>query len=206
VAEFSSFWRGLWLGFLIAAPVGPIGLLCIQRTLAGGMALGLVSGLGAASTDAIYGAVAAFGLVSVASFLTAASFWIRLLGSLFLLSLGLRIAFSRPAGQAVTTSRGNFWGAYGSTFLLTLSNPMTILSFVAVFAGLGLASTGSGYAGAGWTVVGVFCGSALWWLALCGGVSLLRRWVNASVLLWVNRVAGILLASFAIILLIGLWR
>lgn len=202
----SLFWRGLWLGFSIAAPVGPIGLLCIQRTLNGGRVQGFVSGLGAASADAIYGVVAALGLASLASFLTSVSFWVRLVGSLFLLFLGVRIFLSRPATTATKSSGSGLLASYGSTFLLTLANPMTILSFMAVFAGIGLASTSIGYIGASWTVVGVFLGSASWWLFLSAVTGLLRKRVTSIALLWVNRFAGLLLAGFAIYLLVSLWR
>ncbi|MCX5971635.1 MAG: LysE family transporter [Coprothermobacterota bacterium] len=203
---FSLFWRGLWLGFSIAAPVGPIGLLCIQRTLNGGMTQGFVSGLGAASADAVYGAVAALGLASLASFLTSVSFWVQLVGSLFLLTLGVRIFFLRPATIAIKSSGSGLLASYGSTFLLTLANPMTILSFLAVFAGIGLARTSTGYIGAGWTVAGVFLGSACWWLFLSAVTGLLRKRVTSIALFWLNRFAGCLLAGFAIYLLVSLWR
>ncbi len=201
---FSLFWRGLWLGFSIAAPVGPIGLLCIQRTLNGGMLLGFVSGLGAACADAIYGAVAALGLASLASFLTSFSFWIQLFGSLFLLFLGVRIFLLAPAIPMSRRSVSGLLASYGSAFLLTLANPMTILSFLAVFAGIGLASTGTGFSGAGWTVAGVFLGSVCWWLFLSAVTGMLRKWVTANALLWVNRLAGLLLVGFALFLLISL--
>ncbi|MEI6308198.1 MAG: LysE family transporter [bacterium] len=203
---FSLFWRGLWLGFSIAAPVGPIGLLCIQRTLNGGMIQGFVSGLGAASADVIYGTIAALGLASLASFLTSVSFWVQLVGSLFLLTLGVRIFLLSPAAPTTGGSGSGLLASYGSAFLLTLANPMTILSFLAVFAGIGLASASSGYSGAGWTVAGVFLGSTSWWLFLSAITGLLRKRVTAKALLWVNRFAGCLLVGFAICLLVSLWR
>ncbi len=202
--EFSLFWRGLWLGFSIAAPVGPIGLLCIQRTLNGGIMQGFVSGLGAASADAIYGAVAALGLASLASFLASVSFWIQLAGSLFLLYLGVRIFLLSPAAPKTGSSGSGLLASYGSAFLLTLANPMTILAFLAVFAGIGLASASSGYSGAGWTVAGVFLGSACWWLLLSTVTGLLRKRATTKALFWVNRFAGFLLVGFAVFLLLSL--
>ena len=195
----SSFLRGLIMGFSIAAPVGPIGVLCIHRTLAAGWAAGLVSGLGAATADALYGCIAGFGLAFVSSFLVSQQTWVRLVGGVFLCYLGLKTLLSRPAEQAASATGRGFLGAYASTFLLTLTNPMTILSFAAVFAGLGVASSGGDYVSAGVLVLGVFTGSALWWLLLSGGVGLFRTRFNARGLLWVNRLSGVVITGF------GLW-
>jgi threonine/homoserine/homoserine lactone efflux protein len=159
--------RGVLIGLSIAAPIGPIGVLCIRRTLAEGRTSGLVSGLGVACADALYGSVAALGL-SVADALLGQLLWIRLAGGLFLCYLGLRTLAARPPAEAtaaeVRAGRG-LLGAFGSTFLLTLANPMTILSFAAIFAGLG-PRTGASGAEALLLVLGVFAGSALWWLIL----------------------------------------
>ena len=166
--------RGLAIGFSIAAPVGPIGVLCIRRTLAEGRVSGLVSGLGAATADAIYGCIAGFGLTFIANILISQQVWLRLIGGLFLCYLGVKTLLAKPAHQATSAKGNGLVGAYASTFFLTLTNPMTILSFVAIFAGLGLASTGGNYASAGVLVFGVFIGSALWWLILergCWGIS-----------------------------------
>ena len=133
------FLKGLLIGFSIAAPVGPIGLLCIQRTIANGRTSGLVTGLGAATADGLYGVVAAFGLTAISSFPVGQQFWFRLVGGIFLLYLGTKAFLSKPAGKAATSSQGSLFSAYGSTVFLTITNPMTILSFAAVFAGLGLA-------------------------------------------------------------------
>jgi threonine/homoserine/homoserine lactone efflux protein len=202
VDGLALFWRGLVLGFSIAAPVGPIGLLCIQRTLNGGMMQGFLSGLGAATADAIYGAIAALGLTSLASFLTSVSFWVRLAGSLFLLFLGVRIFFLRPPSARARSPEASLLACYGSAFLLTLANPMTILSFLAVFAGIGLAGTGTGYAGAGWTVAGVFLGSACWWLFLSAVTGFFHKRVTSTALLWMNRLVSLLLVGFAVYLLV----
>jgi threonine/homoserine/homoserine lactone efflux protein len=199
--EPGFFLRGLLIGFSIAAPVGPIGVLCIRRTLADGRLAGLVSGLGAATADAFYGSMAGFGLTLVANFLISQQSWLRLGGGLFLLYLGVKTFVSAPAGEtgqvAKTASRG-LWGAYLSTLLLTLTNPLTILSFVAIFAGLGLAETGGDPLSAGILVLGVFSGSAAWWLLLSGGVSLLRGRVTPVVLRWVSRVAGLVIVGFGV--------
>jgi threonine/homoserine/homoserine lactone efflux protein len=196
--------RGILIGFSIAAPVGPIGVLCIRRTLAEGRATGFVSGLGAATADAIYGCIAGFGLTLVTRFLMDQQVWLRLFGGAFLCYLGVKTVLSRPAKQAASAKGSGLAGAYGSTFLLTLTNPMTILSFAAVFAGLGLASAEGSYASAGILVLGVFAGSALWWLMLSGGVSLLRSKFDARRLEWVNRISGVIITGFGVVALLSL--
>jgi threonine/homoserine/homoserine lactone efflux protein len=197
--DFSLIVRGFILGFAIAAPVGPIGLLCIQRTLNQGQLVGLASGLGAATADAFYGAVAAFGLTIVSAFLIEQQFWLALVGGLFLCYLGVRTFLAKPAERAANSEAKGIGGAYMSTFLLTITNPMTILAFVAIFAGAGLATAGGDALGAAWMVVGVFLGSATWWFLLSGGVSLLQSHINANVLLWVNRAAGAILVIFGVL-------
>ncbi|MFO7167953.1 MAG: LysE family transporter [Chloroflexota bacterium] len=197
--------RGLLIGFSIAAPVGPIGLLCIRRTLADGQAAGLVSGLGAATADALYGAVAGFGLTFISGALISQQGWLRLAGGLFLLYLGIRTFVARPAQQAAEVRGGtSLAGAYATTLALTLTNPATILSFVGIFAGLGLASDARGdYGSAALLVLGVFAGSALWWLLLSGGVSLLRSRVDTRAMAWINRASGTIIAAFGVLALVA---
>ena len=133
--DIAVFVRGLIIGFSIAAPVGPIGVLCIRRTLADGRAAGLISGLGAATADAFYGCVAGFGLSFVSTFLVAQQTWLRLIGGAFLIYLGIKTFLTQPASEAAAASGRGLAGAYVSTFALTLTNPVTILAFV--FGGLG---------------------------------------------------------------------
>jgi len=149
--------RGLILGVSIAAPVGPIGLLCIRRTLAYGRWAGLLSGLGAATADGCYGTVAAFGLTFISQFLENQSIWLRVIGGLFLCYLGVTTFLAKPPTETAPLSRTGLTGAYVSTLLLTLTNPATILSFVLIFAGL--APTGLGYGQASILVLGTFLGS-----------------------------------------------
>lgn len=214
-----SFWlRGFILGFAIAAPVGPIGLLVIQRTLNRGQLAGLLSGLGAATADAFYGAIAAFGLTLVTTFLVQQQLWLGLAGGLFLCYLGARTILAQPAAQAAQAEARSLLAAYTSTLALTLTNPLTILAFVAIFAGAGLAADAGATAGAtavmtagataGATaaavllVLGVFCGSAGWWLLLSTLVGLLRTRINGAVMLWVNRVAGAVIVGFGLLAII----
>lgn len=198
------FLKGLIIGFSIAAPVGPIGLLCIRRTLAVGRTAGLVSGLGAATADAIYGCIAGFGLTFVSTLLIRQQLWFSTVGGLFLCYLGLRTFLSRPAEQAVSAKGNGLLGAYVSTFFLTLTNPMTILAFAAIFAGLGVASAGENYLSASVLVLGVFFGSAIWWLLLSGGVAFFQKKTNLRELKWVNRIAGSILLLFGLYVLLSL--
>ncbi len=197
----SLFLRGLIFGFSIAAPVGPIGVLCIRRSLAEGWRIGVVTGLGAATADAIYGSIAAFGLTLVADFLVDQSVWLKLLGGLFLCYLGVKTWLAKPAMEASEVKSKGLAKAYASTVFLTLTNPPTILIFAAVFAGLGLATNGSDYLSAIALVVGVFCGSAFWWLTLSSSVILLRSHFNSQRLQWLNRISGLVLLVFGIIAL-----
>lgn len=218
--------QGLGLGLAIAAPVGAIGTLCINRTLTQGRWIGFVSGLGAATADGLYGCVAGFGLTAIAQPLLQQGLILRGVGGLFLLYLGIRTLLSpiqtipqsltkpiapSPQPQSIPGTNRRLptttipltpsLQAYGSTFLLTLMNPMTVLSFTGVFAGLGVGSAGhqarSG-AEALALVLGVFLGSALWWLLLSWGVGLLRHRLTAQHLRWINWASGAIVIGFAI--------
>lgn len=190
--------RGLILGFSIAAVLGPIGVLCVRRTLASGFAFGFLSGMGAATADAVYASLAAFGVTALTALLVEQRQWLRLVGGAFLLYLGVRTLRARPAlSPATAASASGLLGAYGSTLLLTLSNPMTIMSFVGIFAGLGLGVVGGLFSG-GILVFGVFVGSAAWWLLLAGVVSALRIRLTPSVFRAVNVVSGLVIAAFGV--------
>ena len=205
--DISFFIRGLLIGLSIAAAVGPISILCIQRTLERGRLYGLISGLGAATADAFYGSIAAFGLTVISAFLLGQHFWIRLLGGIFLLYLGGKTFMRRPAEKAAEARAHNFSGAYLSTLLLTLTNPTTILSFIAIFAGIGVGGASKNYLSAAIVVGGVFLGSSLWWVILSSGVNLLRKRFTPCWLLWINRCSGIGITLFGIIALLSLlWQ
>jgi threonine/homoserine/homoserine lactone efflux protein len=195
------FLRGLIIGFSIAAPVGPIGVLCIRRTLAEGRRAGFLSGMGAASADMFYGAVAAFGLTAVQELLIGQSHWLRIVGGIFLLYLGVKTFLSKPSEEAAVSRRGGLFGAFLTTFFLTISNPITILSFIAIFAGLRLGETDGNYLSAGVMALGVFLGSAAWWLTLSTGVSFLREKFTPTLLTWVNRLAGVIIFVFGLLAL-----
>ncbi len=200
----SPFVSGVGIGLAIAAPVGPIGVLCIRRALASGVRSAFATGLGAALADACYGAVAAFGLTAVSSLLLA---WQAVLaggGALVLLVLGVRTAIAEPASGPAPGGAGSLARQFGETFLLTLSNPATILSFLAVFASLGAVGSGAGEAAT--MVLGVFVGSALWWLTLSVVVARLRARVTRPVMRWINRIAGCTLVAFGLVAMVAALR
>jgi threonine/homoserine/homoserine lactone efflux protein len=191
------FMSSLLIGFSIAAVVGPIGVLCIHRTLHRGFFYGMVTGLGAATADAVYGSIAGFGLTVIAAFLVNQMGWIHIVGGLFLIYLGIKTLLSSPAKRAADTREAtSFFSAYISTFLLTLTNPSTIISFVAIFAGIGVGTGGGDPIAALLVVVGVFLGSAFWWLILAGGMSFLRTKFSPAWLPWVNRLSGCIILLF----------
>nr|WP_082927208.1 LysE family transporter [Paenibacillus oryzisoli] len=197
--------KGLLLGFSIAAPVGPIGILCMRRTLTLGRWHGFLSGLGAATADAIYGFIAGFGLTLVTSFLLDQKVMLQLVGGLFLVYLGVQTFRSKPAAEAAKATGGTLFKSYLSTLLLTITNPMTIMSFVGAFAGLGLGdSADAGFAPAITLVIGVFTGSALWWLLLSLFVGLLRERLKGTAFLWINRISGAMLSAFGLFAVVGL--
>ena len=200
------FIKGLIIGFSIAAPVGPIGILCIRRTLNDGRLSGFLSGMGAATADAVFGSIAAFGLTFLTSFLVEQQNWLRLLGGIFLIYLGIKTFLAEPPEQngENRAPKGGLLQAYASTFFLTLTNPMTVISFAVIFAGLGLAQNSGGYDSAGLLVLGVFSGSALWWLLLSAGFGLLIKKINYQTLIWINRFSGAVIAAFGIFALISL--
>ena len=200
----SFFLQGMIIGFSIAAPVGPIGILCIRRTLAEGRLTGFVSGFGAASADAVYGSIAAFGLTAISAFLVTQILWLRLIGGIFLFYLGIQTYRAKPAALAAEARGGGLPSAFLSTFFLTLTNPMTILSFAAIFAGLGLGQNRGNLGGAAAMVAGVFLGSAAWWLTLSALVGTFRERITEKTLVWVNRIAGAILLVFGLFALLGL--
>ena len=198
------FFKGMIIGFAIAAPVGPIGVLCIRRTLAEGRTSGFVSGLGAATADAVYCSVAALGLTFVANLLVGGESWLRLVGGAFLIFLGVKTFLARVPERDAPAGRSGLLGAYASTFFLTLTNPTTILSFAAIFAGLGAGGANGDALSAVLLVLGVFLGSALWWLMLSGAAGLFRVMLSTRGLRWVNRVSGTVIATFGALALSGL--
>jgi threonine/homoserine/homoserine lactone efflux protein len=200
--DFLMLARGALIGLSVAAPVGPMGVLCIRRTLADGRRAGLATGLGIATADAIYSSIAAFGIAVVAQLLLREALWIRLIGGGFLCYLGVKTALATPAAEAAAETGIGAPAAYGSALGLTLANPTTILSFVAIFAGVGVGGRAS--ASAALLVLGVLLGSTSWWLILTGAVTLVRTRLTPDMLRWVNRLSGCILLAFGLLALLSI--
>lgn len=194
--------RGLIIGFTIAAAVGPISLLVIRRTIEHGGIYGFASGLGVATADASYGAIAAFGLTAVTALLISGRLVLGVVGGVIIALLGIRTILSRPGAVARDAERPGLAGAFASIYALTMTNPLTILSFAAVFAGLGLVS-GASFIDATVLTLGVWAGSTLWWVVLTSIVTWLRERVSTRVLVWVNRISGGALVVFGIVAVVA---
>ncbi|HCA79664.1 MAG TPA: lysine transporter LysE [Bacteroidetes bacterium] len=190
--ELIFLFKGLVIGFAMAVPIGPIGVMCIRKTLAEGHSRGLIIGLGAASADALYGGIAAFGLTFISDVIASQHVWLRLIGGGLLLFLGIRTFRARRKDPVVPYDNKGLLGSYISSFLLALTNPVTIFAFVAVFAAFGLGHKLS-LLSAGILVVGVFAGSCLWFLTIGYVATLFRKKLDAGGLRWVNRISGVLI-------------
>lgn len=200
---FFSLIEGMVIGFSIAVPVGPIAILCINRTLSRGRPSGLVSGLGAATADAVYGGLAAFGVSLILNFLMEHQRVISIIGGLFLMVLGVRIFFTKITQETVADTGGSQVANFVSTFVLTLTNPMTLVAFAAVFAGLGITTAGDPMVGC-FLLAGVFAGSAAWWFLLTLGVSFLRPRIMLVAETLISRLTGVVIFIFGVAVLAGL--
>ena len=198
--------KGLLIGLSIAAPLGPIGVLCINRTVAEGPRQGFICGLGAATADALYALAGTVALSAIAQWVIEDRITLRVIGGIFLIYLGAR-TFMRPTaalpnpGRIAALLPPGAHAAFMSTFLLTLANPVTLLGFAAMFAGLGVAPVGligAANSAAAALVLGVFLGSALWWLALSSLIGQLRRYIGPSLLTMINRISGTILTAFGL--------
>ncbi|AMM93055.1 LysE family transporter [Peribacillus simplex] len=190
--------KGLIIGFSIAAPVGPIGILCIRRTLENGRFVGFMSGLGAATADGLYGLIACLSLTVITNYLINQQLWFQLIGGIFLGYLGVKTYKSKPSNILTKSKNEQNIKAYISTFFLTITNPVTILSFIALFSGLGIANSDIDLMAKLILVLGVFLGSILWWLFLSIVVSLLKNRINAYSLIIINKTSGLILLLFSL--------
>jgi threonine/homoserine/homoserine lactone efflux protein len=190
--------RGILLGIVIAAPVGPIGLLCIRRTLEGGIVMGFATGLGAALADGLFGAIAAFGVQAMTDWLAGHQTTFRLVGGVVMLIIAFKSFTAEPHPREIKRDIRTALGGFAVGLGLTLTNPVTIFAFVAIFAGFGLGGELSGDREAMTLVLGVFLGSALWFLTLSSGVATVRHMISDSVFRLINRGAAVLLAAFGV--------
>ena len=190
------FLKGLAFGFLLVATVGPMWILCFRRTIASGALAGFVSGMGIAVADGLYGAIAAFGLTAISGLLLSYRFWVGLVGAAFLVYLGIKALIGAPPAASPEEKTTGLVKAFLSTLGLTLTNPPTILAFVAIFAGLGLASSAD-YGAASLIVLGVFLGSAAWWIILSAAAARLRERIGPRLARAINIVSGVSILGFA---------
>jgi len=200
------FLKGLIIGFAMAVPIGPLGVLCIRKTLVEGHSRGLIIGLGAATADALFASIAAFGLTFVSDVIASQQFWLRLVGGGLLLFLGIRTLRAKHKDAIVPFDNKGLLGSYVSAFFLALTNPVTIFAFIAVFAAFGLGEK-LVFGSALILVLGVFAGSCLWFLALGYGATFFRKKLDSVGLVWVNRIAGILIIISGIVAFVSLiWQ
>lgn len=198
------FIEGILIGLVVAVPVGPLGLLCINRALMLGPVCGFFSGLGVATADALAAGIAALGISLISGLFAEHQLALRLVGGIFLCYLGYRIYRTEPATQAPVNNVNGLLSAYVTTFLLTFSNPVTILSFVAIYAGWHVPSLQGRYVAAAILTGGVFTGSALWWVGLFITLTAFHHKFNLRFLLWVHRISGAIIAGFGVVVLLSL--
>lgn len=192
-----TFIKGGLIGLSIAMPVGPIGLICIQHSLLRGMLYGLASGLGAACADMIYGFAVGFGISAVATTLLQFQFWLQLFGTVFLWYLGIKAFRSAPPKSEFEQTQIGLWRVFLTTFALTLTNPMTLLCFAGIFAGLGVCTEGDNMISVFTLAGGVLIGSAAWWLILSASIALVRTRLSPQLTLWLSRLSGGMILFFA---------
>jgi threonine/homoserine/homoserine lactone efflux protein len=196
--------KGVIVGIVIALPVGPVGVLCVRRCLFEGARFGLAAGFGAATADAGFATIAGFGLTYLRDWLLHYQDWFGLVGGVFLLIFGLKALVMKRPGEPEPLGGERLAGAFASTFVLTIVNPITLLSLAVIFAKVG-AEAVSGFGDVSILVAGVFLGSMLWWLSLSFGIASVRHMAGEIVMLWLNRVSGaILLSSGAVLLFLAL--
>jgi threonine/homoserine/homoserine lactone efflux protein len=200
------FLKGMVIGFLIAVPVGPINVLCVRRTIMHGRIAGIVSGLGSAGADTLFGAIAVLGLAALESVVFAERFWIALVGAAMLIVLGIRTLLAAPPQPSAAPDPTSLLGDFTSTFVLTLTNPITILSFLGIFGAFGIHADDRIDQYDGLLLLGVFLGSTVWWLLLTGVIGVFHGHFNETGLRWANRVAGVLILAFAAAVLWEAWR
>jgi threonine/homoserine/homoserine lactone efflux protein len=195
--------KGVVIGFALALPIGPIGILCIRKTFAEGHLSGMIVGIGAATADALYGFVAAFGLTVISDTLVTQQMWLRLVGGAFLCYLGVKTFLAKPPSGSQPANGKGFVASYVSTFLLTLTNPLTIIAFLGVFAGFGLRNSELSVGSAFTLIAGVFLGSSLWFFLLSFGVTLFREKIDAAGLGLINKISGILIVIFGVVAILS---
>ncbi len=201
---WTYFYKGIFVGFVIAAPVGPVGIMCIHRTICQGKLAGYVSGLGAALADTFFGAIAAFGFGFIAEPLIDHNNWLRFVGGVVLCLIGLRSLVTRKLPAPATRDRANLIGDFVSAFLVTLTNPITVISFAAIYAAVNIPHLANHYRWGMALTLGVFIGAAVWWLLLTIVAGAFHGRVAERGVLWINRISGAIILVFGVLLLVSL--
>lgn len=201
---WNYFAKGVFVGFVIAAPVGPVGIMCIHRSICQGKIAGYVSGVGAALADTLFGAIAAFGFSFLSGALIDHNDWLRFVGGTVLCLIGLRSVFTRKLPPPATPDRKDLVGDFVSAFLVTLTNPITVISFAAIYAAMNIPSLGSDIRWGVALTVGVFVGATAWWFLLTIVAGAFHGRVADRSVLWINRVSGGVIAVFGVLLLLSL--
>ena len=199
--ETGLFIHGIIIGIALAAPVGPIAFVCIQRSLANGRLHGIISGLGIATADAFYAAVTAFGLALISDFLLASQWFFRLFGGIALIAVGIRIFFAAPPAVTADPKTESYLADYSTMLAFALANPLTILFFAIIIPGFGVVISGSTWVTPTIFVVGVFLGEVAWWVFLCGTLGSMRSYLTRDRLHLINRLSGLVITAFGVVLL-----
>ncbi|MGE0089548.1 MAG: LysE family translocator [Bacteroidales bacterium] len=205
--EFIFFLKGIIVGLLASIPLGPVGVLCIQRTLNKGRFSGFLSGMGAATVDAIFALIAALGLTFIINFIEQQRFFIQIIGGIVLIIMGLIIFYKNPVKQMRRQKRGKStpYQDFFSVFLLTLSNPVAVFLFVAALASINIVSVESPILSTLFVVSGVFLGALFWWVLLISFVDLFRKKFRLKQLWWINKIAGVLITAFGIFAILAIF-
>lgn len=195
------FW-GAFIGLIMAAPIGPVNIICIRRALTKGPMNGFVVGLGAAVADGLYGTLAAFGLAGLMQTLTELNGIVEVVGGLALMIIGIKLWFSHPHADDVPDTYQDRIKAAIGTFLLTLTNPLTVLGFVALFVSLGLGEMGQNYMNAAFISVGIILGSSIWWAVVSFCAARFAKKLSDTHLEKINKVSALIIFAFAAIALL----
>lgn len=201
---WTYFYKGLFVGFVVAAPVGPVAILCIHRTICQGKIAGYLSGLGAALADTFFGAIAAFGFSVIAAPLIDHNNWLRFGGGVALCLIGLRSLLTRKMPPPATRDRKSLIGDFVSAFLVTLTNPITVISFAAIYAAINIPHLADSKQWGMALTLGVFIGAAIWWFLLTTVAGVFHGRLAERGVLWINRISGGVILAFGVLLLISL--
>jgi len=202
--ESGLFIHGIIIGIALAAPVGPIAFVCVQRSLANGRLHGISSGLGIAMADAIYAAVTAFGLALISDFLLSYQWFFRLFGGLALIAVGLRIVLAATPEITTDATNESYLSDFSTMLAFTLANPLTLLFFAIIIPAFGVVISGSSWVIPTIFVTGVFLGEMAWWVFLCGTLGSMRNYLTRERLHMINRLAGVVITAFGVVLIASL--